>query len=406
MTSIFPASFKTRGGHLQGGLPKNSTDSHKFLSFNLLYDTSFTLFILLSVIVACLCLYDVVRQTLDKVKSESIQDTTIAISSCVLVALISLIISISRYFTVNYMLSTIPKAYVPITADDLPHSIYQIINQEYGRVAIISWLSANSIRCLNRQRPGLEGWGKPGSVYEGKRFSDLVLEGVKVLEQALDDFLITHPTPPIPTQSSSLNPLSRVSSILSPTSATQPTPILLNSAQRQIFKRYSSILSKALTPSQTVTELDYEMTCKCLMILVQQINQCRSEEWENPAGYGKKNDPIYQGVRFKDAIIETAVKLEQFLDQTLGHLIIPKSARLSIGHSSSNDPIENLHKKFFPLIYPPFLPIGFGTIIKGYDELLKEMIEKPDLERTQIEYEFALRCFGSLTNEIKKIKKS
>lgn len=301
-------------------------------------------------------------------------------------------------------------------------------------MAIISHLSSKSDRRPHQQRFGLEGWGKPGTVHAGKRFADEVLNDFKAMDRVLVDLLPHQPTLVIPTRRSSLEgPLNRYLEILSPSSPTQPTPILLTPAQKLLLKRYASVVTKAVTPPQVVTAADYELACKCLVILVDRINQCRSEDWVNPPGYGRKGDPIYEGVRFRDAIIETAIKLEQSLSQTLGiqaHNQSSKSNRPVITRSPSpsaqfpavdgpshgpaptssvngmtrmngKDAIESLIKKIFPLIYPPRLPSLFGPIIARYENILKDiLVYHPHLERTVEEYEYSLRCIGSIISHV------
>ncbi|KAH9457653.1 hypothetical protein MJO28_004725 [Puccinia striiformis f. sp. tritici] len=401
--------------------------------------SSLVFFVLLSLAVACLCLYDILSQTTTQDRPSTIQLSSIVLGSVLLVLLLSLSTSISRYFTVKHSLSLIPKPYIPISQLDLPTPIFQNINQEYGRIAIINYLASKPQSTL---RIGLDGWGKPGTVHHGKRFADQILKDLNSLERALDGLVPIQPKPIIPTRQSTTidGPLSAYMEILSPSTPTQPTPIVLTPAQKLILNKYNQLLIKSLTPSSVspvFNESDYLISCKCLLILVDQINTCRDLSIDNPVGYGPKGHPLYQGIRFKDAIIETAIKLEQSLSQKLGlpnppikpnnpktstspalmssrpgsstvramstppiplPLPQPSSSTVMINGKES---IDNLCKKIFPLIYPPFLPSGFGPIISGYEALIKDiMVLNPSKERTIVEYQYALRCIGSLISHV------
>ncbi|KAA1083646.1 hypothetical protein PGT21_002318 [Puccinia graminis f. sp. tritici] len=408
--------------------PTNSLSSSSSSS-SFLHTSSFIFFVLLSLAIACLCVYDIIRQTTSGLRSSTIQLTSIALGSCLLVLVVSFFTSISRYLTVKHTLTLIPKPYIPISQVDLPNPIFQTINQEYGRIAIITYLAStpdNPHQPPPQERVGLAGWGKPGTIHHGKRFADQILKDFKTLEHALDGLLPIQPIPSIPTRQSSTidGPLTRYLHILNPSSPTQPTPILLTPAQKHILNRYALLIQKSLAPSSIVTESDYQVACKCLVILVDQIQLSRSPDWPNPDGYGPKGHPLYQGIRFKDAIIETAIKLEQSLAQKLLAQSVKPSKTASLtppstmqtsrpgsgmrtttitGTINGKEAIENLVKKLFPLIYPPFLPSGFGPIITGYENLIKEIaFLHPQLERSLEEYEYALRCIGSLISHVQK----
>jgi hypothetical protein len=110
--------------------------------------------------------------------------------------------------------------------------------------------------------------------------------------------------------------------LLAPASPTQPTPILLTPPQKLILNRYAQLIQKSISPNTAalVTEVDYETACKCLVILVDQVHLARSPAWANPVGYGHKDHPLYQGIRFKDAIIETGIKLGMYAMSHTIHL--------------------------------------------------------------------------------------
>ncbi|KNZ62496.1 hypothetical protein VP01_1263g5 [Puccinia sorghi] len=358
------------------------------------------------------------------------QLTAIVLGSTLLVIIVSLLTSISRYFTVRHTLASIPKPYIPISQGDLPNPIFQIISQEYARIAIISYLASKPTHPSSRpsqqeQEPheeklALAAWGKPGSIYHGKRFADQILKDFESLERALDGFLPTRPSPPIPTRHSSTvqGPLRPYLDILSPSSPIQPTPILLTAAQKLILNRYASLIQKAIsTTSAVVTQSDYEIACKCLVILLDQIKLCRSHDWSNPVGFGPKSHPLYQGIRFKDAIIETAIQLgihihfifhfnsayTELASQTRPHLTIQTNPLTIEGDMSGKEAIENLIKKIFPIIYPPFLPSFFVPIITGYETLIKDIaFLHPHQERSLGEYEYSLRCISSIISHVQQ----
>ncbi|POW03520.1 hypothetical protein PSTT_11029 [Puccinia striiformis] len=258
--------------------------------------SSLVFFVLLSLAVACLCLYDILSQTTTQDRPSTIQLSSIVLGSVLLVLLLSLSTSVSRYFTVKHSLSLIPKPYIPISQLDLPTPIFQNINQEYGRIAIINYLASKPQSTL---RIGLDGWGKPGTVHHGKRFADQILKDFNSLERALDGLVPTQPKPIIPTRQSTTidGPLSAYMEILSPSTPTQPTPIVLTPAQKLILNKYNQLLIKSLTPSSVspvFNESDYLISCKCLLILVDQINTSRDLSIDNPVGYGPKEQSLSQ----------------------------------------------------------------------------------------------------------------
>ncbi|PLW58341.1 hypothetical protein PCANC_00597 [Puccinia coronata f. sp. avenae] len=394
-------------------------------------------------VVICFCLLDVLHQLTPALLINA-HLIAIVLGSTLLVLLVSLSTSVSRFLTVRRTLASIPKPYVPISSRDLPSPIFQIINREFGRIAIIHYLAAqvahpNPHPLLLRphepkQRLGVVGWGKPGSLHHGKRFADHILKDWKSLERALDGLLPIQPHPPIPTRHSSTidGPLTPYMHLLAPASPTQPTPILLTPPQKLILNRYAQLIQKSISPNTAalVTEVDYETACKCLVILVDQVHLARSPAWANPVGYGHKDHPLYQGIRFKDAIIETGIKLEQVLTQKLeiqssktNKSIHPPLPRLTIQTShrpsitsggaltsgnynnSKEMVIENLLKKILPLISPPVLPSLFGPIIAGYEKLIMDIVYvHPAQERTLEEYEHALRCIASIIAHVSNNK--
>ncbi|KAI9617484.1 hypothetical protein KEM48_007074 [Puccinia striiformis f. sp. tritici PST-130] len=385
--------------------------------------SSLVFFVLLSLAVACLCLYDILSQTTTQDRPSTIQLSSIVLGSVLLVLLLSLSTSISRYFTVKHSLSLIPKPYIPISQLDLPTPIFQNINQEYGRIAIINYLASKPQSTL---RIGLDGWGKPGTVHHGKRFADQILKDLNSLERALDGLVPIQPKPIIPTRQSTTidGPLSAYMEILSPSTPTQPTPIVLTPAQKLILNKYNQLLIKSLTPSSVspvFNESDYLISCKCLLILVDQINTCRDLSIDNPVGCDHRN-----GYQIRTIII-TETRLPNppikpnnpktstspaLMSSRPGSSTVramstppiplplpqPSSSTVMINGKES---IDNLCKKIFPLIYPPFLPSGFGPIISGYEALIKDiMVLNPSKERTIVEYQYALRCIGSLISHV------
>ncbi|KAG0364499.1 hypothetical protein BGZ54_007433 [Gamsiella multidivaricata] len=76
--------------------------------------------------------------------------------SYVLLGLLATIFGFSRYVTVKLARQAIPKAYMPITREDLPKTVYEFVQSELDRVA----------RLVKKAQPLLEesgqpGWGKP-----------------------------------------------------------------------------------------------------------------------------------------------------------------------------------------------------------------------------------------------------
>ncbi|KAI8460930.1 hypothetical protein BY996DRAFT_6429529 [Phakopsora pachyrhizi] len=302
--------------------PTATTQTQSYPQISLIF------FILLSIIVAGLSIYDVIQQTLEKVKSIAILETTITIGSFLLVALGSVLITISRFLTVRRALTGIPKAYIPITERDLSRSVYDSINLEYLRTSVIYSCNNEPARFNDRKRIGLQGWGRPGTIFESKRFSDEILKGLAEFDRLLEEYLPGRSLGKsrIPTHRSTLeSPLMRYRTILDPQSPNQPTPILLTPAHKVLFRRYLEITNRALRSnsnslspdSKVVDEQDFEFCCKTLMVLVERIESCKSQGWKNPTGFGDRDDPIYRGIRFRDAILNSAILLEESLEEKL-----------------------------------------------------------------------------------------
>ncbi|WVQ77846.1 hypothetical protein IAR50_007543 [Cryptococcus sp. DSM 104548] len=84
----------------------------------------------------------------------------------------------SRIISIKKMLKTMPKPYIPIKPDDVPPKVAQHVATEYSRTAVISHIS----QATTGQQ---EGWGRPGTKWEGKHLRSWILGSMGVMREAL-----------------------------------------------------------------------------------------------------------------------------------------------------------------------------------------------------------------------------
>ncbi|KAI7819835.1 hypothetical protein BC939DRAFT_495024 [Gamsiella multidivaricata] len=99
--------------------------------------------------------------------------------SYVLLGLLATIFGFSRYVTVKLARQAIPKAYMPITREDLPKTVYEFVQSELDRVA----------RLVKKAQPLLEesgqpGWGKPESSLQDTHFKTFMASTPHFIERA------------------------------------------------------------------------------------------------------------------------------------------------------------------------------------------------------------------------------
>jgi hypothetical protein len=95
--------------------------THKGSAFaNFLYQTSLVALIFLAGCITLASGYDIVQQVIATSRGRiRFSDTSITAGAYLLFALIALMISFSRLWTVRKVLASIPKGYIPVGKDDL-----------------------------------------------------------------------------------------------------------------------------------------------------------------------------------------------------------------------------------------------------------------------------------------------
>ncbi|KAF9579968.1 hypothetical protein BGW38_003562 [Lunasporangiospora selenospora] len=122
-----------------------------------------SLFFLVAVTGICIfaSAYDVIFQILHPANQGDVpnyKNLAVFGGSYVLLGLLATIFGFSRYVTVKLAKQAIPKTFMPITEEDLPKKVYEFVQFELDRVALLT----------KKATPTLEdgaqpGWGRPGN---------------------------------------------------------------------------------------------------------------------------------------------------------------------------------------------------------------------------------------------------
>ncbi|KAF9209505.1 hypothetical protein BGZ59_010086 [Podila verticillata] len=143
-----------------------------------------SLFFLVAVTGICIfaSAYDVIFQILHPANKGDVpnyQNLAVFGGSYVLLGLLATIFGFSRYVTVKLARQAIPKAYMPISQEDLPKKVYEFVQSELDRVA----------RLAKKATPTLEesaqpGWGKPESSLQDTHFKTFMASTPHFIERA------------------------------------------------------------------------------------------------------------------------------------------------------------------------------------------------------------------------------
>jgi len=83
---------------------------------------------------------------------------------------------VRRRVAIRRKLQKISKVYKPLGKGDVPDGVYQYITQEYARACLITYASS--------PKDGhQEGWGLPGTQYEGIQFRRSLLDTVPIIDK-------------------------------------------------------------------------------------------------------------------------------------------------------------------------------------------------------------------------------
>ncbi|KAF9171115.1 hypothetical protein BGX20_008090 [Mortierella sp. AD010] len=107
------------------------------------------------------------------------KNLAVFVGSYVLLGLLATICGFSRYVTVKLARQAIPKAYMPITEEDLPTSVYEFVQSELDRVARLAKQAGPLL-----EESGQPGWGKPESSLEDTHFKTFMASTPHFIEKA------------------------------------------------------------------------------------------------------------------------------------------------------------------------------------------------------------------------------
>ncbi|KAM0746947.1 hypothetical protein T439DRAFT_329218 [Meredithblackwellia eburnea MCA 4105] len=215
----------THYGRPAGLLPRYE---HKRVPFWATFAQNGLIVFLLFITLVCLlaAFYDMAQQLIKSKRLSRVSDVVITFGTWVVILVVGVIIWISRALSLRGTLGSIPRAYVPIKSEDVPAKAAELISNEFDRASVIALISRPEGRRM-------EGWGRPGTEYEGIHFRTAILSTIPVLQSL-----------PLPL-SSSLPP-----------------------ALHPLADLYDDLLSKAKYGKMEPTEEEYEECVKIVAVFV------------------------------------------------------------------------------------------------------------------------------------------
>ncbi|KAJ8084214.1 hypothetical protein PM082_002981 [Marasmius tenuissimus] len=114
--------------------------------------------------------------------------TTVIIGcSYAFILIVSLLFCFQRVISVRLKLHRISKSHKLIGKGDVPNFVHEYITEEYVRTCLIA-LQSEPKDVFH------EGWGKPGTRYEGIRFRKALLDTIPEIDALVHLVIPTHPT--------------------------------------------------------------------------------------------------------------------------------------------------------------------------------------------------------------------
>jgi len=168
----------------------------------------------------------------------------IVVGSYIAMAIVSLSIYIKRKTATTKRLKGIPKSYIAIKEGDVPKSVSKLIESEFNRASTIVYVSRPTPRVL-------EGWGVPGSRYDGVNFRRGILDTLPVIDQ--DARTIVPSLPLYRPHLSAAQHFRPIASLITP-----HDPLCLDT--------YHRLIEKARYSQTEPSEADYE---RCLVLFAQ-----------------------------------------------------------------------------------------------------------------------------------------
>ncbi|KAJ3841066.1 hypothetical protein F5878DRAFT_34845 [Lentinula raphanica] len=182
-------------------------------------------------------------------------------ASYIALLIASIVYCLKRTLAVRLRLSRFSRRkHKIITRGDVPDSVHKYITAEYARTCLIAHQSQPTDAFH-------EGWGKPGSQYEGVRFRRALLDTIPKIDSLAHLVIPTHP---------SLKPHARMIHHfrfilpLLPSNEDELTPL----------HYYDSIIQLATISHREPTEEEFELGMDSADAIIQALNECRLEMLE------------------------------------------------------------------------------------------------------------------------------
>ncbi|KAF9068036.1 hypothetical protein BDP27DRAFT_1225015 [Rhodocollybia butyracea] len=183
-------------------------------------------------------------------------------ASYIVLVIASLILCAKRTLDVRLRLSRISRTHKTIARGDVPDSVHKFLTEEYARTCLIAFQSTQAADAFH------EGWGKPGSQYEGIRFRRALLDTIPKIDLLAHLVIPTHPT---------LKPHSRMMHHFR-----FIIPLLpLNEDELTPLHYYDSVIQLARISHREPTEDEFELGIESAENIIQVLDECRLEMLED-----------------------------------------------------------------------------------------------------------------------------
>eukprot|EP00918_Siedleckia_nematoides_P052568 GHVU01114826.1.p1 GENE.GHVU01114826.1~~GHVU01114826.1.p1 ORF type:complete len:245 (-),score=3.08 GHVU01114826.1:35-769(-) len=182
-------------------------------------------------------------------------------ASYIILFFASIFFCAKRTIAVRLRLSRISRTHKIITRGDVPDSVHKFLTQEYARTCLIAHQSQPTDAFH-------EGWGRPGTQYEGVRFRRTLLDTIPKIDSLAHLVIPTHP---------SLKPHARMIHHfrfilpLLPSNDNELTPL----------HYYDSVIQLAKISNREPTQEEFELGIESAETIIQVLNECRLEMLED-----------------------------------------------------------------------------------------------------------------------------
>jgi len=150
---------------------------------------SYLTFTLVTTALACLSCAFLIVQAIRSSPSRTIKNNgnvVIIGAAYVLVLFATMGYCVRRRVEIRRKLQKISKVYKPLGKGDVPDRVHQYLTQEYARACLVTYASS--------PKDGYhEGWGLPGTRYEGIQFRRSLLDTIPVIDELAHQVIPRHP---------------------------------------------------------------------------------------------------------------------------------------------------------------------------------------------------------------------